>query len=202
MRLLFVALAALLSSCAPAYGNVVSDALNQSVTLWGGKPARAVCSGVIIRSSAEIAVIATAKHCVTEGHVYLAHFYDGEVGVVQSARISAQADVATVNVASRRHPVISMFDNVLEGQPLFLVGAPTGEAWSFSSAYSRSGNRLDPEGDGPSIEVECSSCYFGDSGAGVFDYRGRVVGIMVAGGAAAYPSVVDVVPMHFVRALL
>lgn len=185
--------------------NVVGTAMYESATLWGReaarKPLEPMCSGVVLWSSNEQTIVATARHCLEAG-IETVHFYDGDVGVVQAHRFSTTADVALLLVASKRHAVAPTSNGVSEGDTLFVIGAPTGESWSYSSAHSRSGDRYDPAVNMPEYEMDCASCFFGDSGAPVFNLRGQVVGIDNLGGALNYPAVEDFVPIRFATALL
>lgn len=152
-----------------------------------------ICSGSILRAVGAYEDILTARHCtvdeqgmfgtvkVTPAHV---HFWDGDVGVVQSISRDPHADIAVLHVHSmRRHPhTIRFADSMHMGEPVFMVGLPNGIYWNLSTALIMSAVEISPQPPDfvNLVQLECASCYGGDSGAAVYDDAGHVVGLLDA----------------------
>ena len=137
--------------------------------------------------------ILTARHCtegeamggsVLELHPKEVHFFDGDVGKVKFIYQDPILDVALLQTHSmRHHPALTFAKKELTiGQQLFVFGMPNRQYWSFSPATSMNGSREISVAPTPGFEnmeqIECASCYKGNSGGAIFNAKGQVVGIM------------------------
>lgn len=152
---------------------------------------KAICSGFVIKSFGTTQFIATAKHCVqatkgdeegpTEIRAKTIHYFDGDVGIIKKIAMDDDYDIAILMAHSmRKHTAQAKFNTIESiAEPLFLFGMPSRFFWSYSSAIAMNGNvEVDRKDFGPLIQIECASCYSGNSGGGVFNSVGQVVGIM------------------------
>jgi S1-C subfamily serine protease len=209
MRTLFFVMLALLAT-GSASASSVSRAMDSSVIIYADyldsdghvQLDQAVCSGFVIRSDKAWEVIATARHCTRGLSDREVQFFDGDIGRIEGVMPSAYADVAVLYVHSRRHhPALPMTSKLDPGEPLFVVGMPSGNPWSYSAAHSRNGSlEYDVNGE-PYITIESPGVYFGDSGGGVFTSSGAVVGVISSGGDPSYPNVVLCVPIGYAEEL-
>jgi len=163
-----------------------------------------ICTGFVITSEKAYEVIGTARHCTEDVSDRGVLFFDGDHGRVVGVDASQDADVAILYVRSMRsHPVVQFSsDNVQPGQRYFLVGMGSGDPWSYASLISRNGSEDYADDNGPQITFEAPSVWFGDSGSAVFDERGHVVGVLVAGMDQERPGVVFAAPISYIQDLL
>lgn len=166
-----------------------------------------ICSGFVIATNGTDELIVTAKHCTTGKDIEgllgtvgvelltptYVQFFDGDVGVVKAVSRSQSFDLAVLLVHSnRRHPKLALSNHMRTAEKLFVFGMPLGIPWSYSTAVSMSGILRSPH-EKPFdnlVQIECPSCGGGDSGAGVFNTSGRIVGVLVAGDGAAHSLIV------------
>jgi len=161
---------------------------------------RPICSGSILASDGTDEVILTAKHC-TESTVESfsskmlmlrdVHFFDGDVGHVKAIYKDQELDVALLLVHSmRKHKDhIQLANHLGIGEPLFVYGMPHGFFWSLSTATAMNGNvefSPDPPVFKNFLQIECMSCYGGNSGGAVFNMKGQVVGVFSARGPNSF----------------
>jgi S1-C subfamily serine protease len=207
-------------------GDVYFDA-SDALQAFAGKDMSTVsrdmafCSGVVMWSNGQDEDIVTARHCnmakdLSEGPIMLGTvtpralrvvFFDGDVGQVRSIYNSPNSDVAVIRVHSvRSHPFAFLSRRDLSiGQPLFVFGMPSGISWYKSPATAATGSRIANEfTDDESIyngEIvfECQACEGGTSGAAVWNERGEVVGINVAGDGSGMQTMVA--PAHILDVL-
>ncbi len=165
------------------------------------------CSGYIGYSKGATSVIVTARHCfapepitflgipvaTVEAFPKKVHFFDGDIGTVVSHTESADYDLSIVTVQSRRHhPYAFVSEHFKRADGLFVFGMPNGHFWSYSPATAMQGSATYTNPDWPhAYGMDCSSCAPGDSGAGVWDKSGRVVGILVGQSSAGTAVVME-----------
>lgn len=149
-------------------------------------------AGVIVFTDSS-ATIVTAKHLLVEGevHVFLA---DGKPLNILTMTLVANHDLATIQVElpgpGRPLAVAQITDRFDRTNNLTVLGHPDKVVYVFTSATF-----LDADPDLPStgygqFTLRCAACTHGDSGGGVFDVDGRLVGIVSAAtkGANGGPS--------------
>lgn len=142
--------------------------------------------------------LVTAGHCVHDTnenemgtsitvHPTLTHvqFFDGDLGKVESVTVFPKDDAAFIHVHTQRsHPMPTIYGNgPRRGEKMFVFGDPQSSAWSLQDAMSMQGPVFNGLYD-PwkfTYAIECSACAPGDSGAGVWNAQGHLLGIVVAG---------------------
>lgn len=191
--------------------DVVKHAFNQRV-----------CSGYVAWSKGTFSVVVTARHCaesheitffgVPVGDVNIepstVRYYNGDVGVVMAVAKDEKLDLAVLAVRSlRKHPYADLRkDPVHLAERIFVYGSPGDFTWMLQPASVLQGNIpviRDPKYPqwSTAFALDCPSCGGGDSGAGVYDDAGRVVGILVA-GTGGDPLFSLAVPAADVKSLL
>lgn len=162
-----------------------------------------ICSGVVIARTQDVYTIATARHCTYDDRLTNIQFYDGDSASVLGYSISKKADVAVVYALPKRdHPCAPLSSQVNLGQPFFLVGDSSGDHWSYSQLYSRNGSEIVYDKGDALLAFEGPSVFNGDSGSGIFDNDGNVVGILDAGSDPGRPAVVYAAPISYVTNLI
>jgi S1-C subfamily serine protease len=167
----------------------------------------AQCSGMVaatLKNGDQF--IITAKHCnttisttmdgvemyTTERLMAEVHYQDGEAAKVVWLWNDPVNDISIVRV----HPIhphhLVSFDLITvlsPGMPLFDIGSPSGEYFSFGQAYSARGSHLtrveisDTKGlvEPAVYTIDCPMCQAGSSGSPIFTVDGGVVAMFVAG---------------------
>jgi trypsin-like peptidase len=179
------------------------------------------CAGVISARQAQAVEVWTAGHCANHP-LSLVRFYDGHEIYGSTVRVllisdaidaalllapvdPARARAAQLAVRSQKVPPIGATLTVI-GHPVSAVRAPNQGLWT--TTYARMGQTAaDPETGAIQYDIYCSQCGPGDSGGGVFDGDGRLVGIVygvteienVAGGRLPDGLYAQVVPVASLR---
>ena len=179
-----------------------------------------LCSGFAVQKRGHYMNIMTAQHCTQDEELYMWGVAVGKVSMVPSRVVFFNGDTAPVKHVYRaqgsdsailivqpmhHHPVVELRSKLpRRGEKLFVFGMPGGRPWMYSSAVGMDGVETEAANDGPLfaglIPLECPSCYGGDSGAGVFDSRGRVVGFIDAG--LGQPALAAMVPEYKFHTLM
>jgi S1-C subfamily serine protease len=148
--------------------------------LEGGKAA--IGSGVVVARSGDVLTLATAAHIVWAGSplrildTTRRAFYD-----VLDVRLLPAYDLALVRVKAQKDspPDAALFSRAVAGEPVWMWGNPDRSFWRLATGTVQAVNaRLPDEAGAPRITISCDRCTMGDSGAGVFDSSGRLVGIL------------------------
>lgn len=161
------------------------------------------CSAWVIKSNRQFTILVTAKHCIVDGNLGYAKFADGDGGIIVRQISSSEADIGLLEVLTKHsHPAAKIAQSIPLGEPLFVIGDPSNEPFAYSFATARRGGYMNADKGDRTYEIECGSCFHGDSGAGVFDADGEVIGSVSAGQAPDYPSVVAVAPAIYAKKLL
>lgn len=165
-----------------------------------------VCSGFVVRSHGLDTTIATARHCVDGMGINKVGFYGGDSAKdIVSVTESAKNDVAIIRMNTLVPHEPLAFSYALErGDPLYIIGMPSGDPYSYTDATSRNGSQLFDGGwyEGKVFLINAPSAWHGDSGAPVSLMDGSVVGVLDAGGDADSPGVVEIAPIQSVFDLL
>jgi hypothetical protein len=163
----------------------------------------------------------TAAHCATKPYT-IVRFFDGHNvygSAVQVVSVSETADEATLFIATddarvrATPPAVASRTVPALGTTLTIVGHPTSafrgpNEGRWTVTYGRMGETgPNPETGAMQYEVYCARCGPGDSGSGVFDAQGRLIGMVygvteiefVAGGRLPDGQYADVIPTSALR---
>ena len=159
-----------------------------------------ICSGFIISSHGTEQAIATARHCTADeeetifgmpvADVFvkptIVRYFDGDMGHVYKVYQDPDSDVAILFVHSvRKHEAAPVSRRQVErGDSLFVFGNPEGLPWVFQPATVLNSVETDAVSTAPGfaglLMIQCAACAPGDSGGGVYDFKGNAMGIFVA----------------------
>lgn len=144
--------------------------------------AAAIGSGVVVRRDGDTLTLVTAAHVVLQkGTLRILDTSRQSLYDVIDEQLLSDYDLALIRVrAQRAFPVVPVsFAQAAPGEPVFIWGH-TGEGfWELASGSVRETNARIPGVSGsPRMTIECASCSHGDSGSGVFDAQGHLLGIL------------------------
>jgi len=220
-------LPAVLCGAALAFGLVAapaapSDLRSSVIELeWRSSTGYERCAGVVTARDAHGLVAWTAAHCALRPYA-IVRFFDGFMLPGSAVRVialsetvdkaelgltvdSARARLVPPAVAARTVPALGSLVQII-GHPIAALRGPLEGRWTVT--FGRMGETvLDPQSGAPQYEVYCSRCGPGDSGSGVFDADGRLLGIVygvteienVANGRLPDGRYADVIPVGALR---
>jgi len=196
MRKLFIAICFVLIlfnfSCVKTNYNKLLDvsvyveAYSENYLTWTG-------SGVVIDSG-----ILTAAHVIRNCDNFKIYFRDGTIYDSNEYYISDYIDCGIIKI-NDKNLVSAHFgdsDNLKIGDEIYIVGCPFGYemAWTLTKGIISGLNRdIDFFGEGLLLQGDAAS-WPGNSGGGVFDSKGSLIGILV-GGVGGYDSISLIVPI-------
>ena len=139
-----------------------------------------VGAGVLIGGGPELTIV-TAAHVLRAGYAPAVRSADGVPLAIRSIEAIPGHDLALIRTAAPPlglWRVAALGPLVAPGAPVFLWGHPAGRIYTLAR-----GTVADPApdlGPGPAgrFTIACASCDHGDSGAGVFDTHGVLLGIL------------------------
>ena len=140
---------------------------------------RHIGSGFVADSSG---LIITARHVVERDGNYEVIFTDGSRNSVEGIRISKVSDVAVLLVRKTNLRPLTLTTKVEIGQPIFVIGSPfTAEFFNYVTAgiVSKVNMYVRVYGIFPLIMID-AAVNPGNSGGPVLNWRGEVIGIVVA----------------------
>jgi S1-C subfamily serine protease len=103
-------------------------------------------------------------------------FYD-----VLNVQVIADYDLALIRVrAHADFPIApAAIAPAVNGERVFVWGHTSEGLWQLATGSVQQTNAQIPGAfDGPRITIACAQCSHGDSGSGVFDEQGRLLGIL------------------------
>jgi len=128
-------------------------------------------------------LIITARHVVDRRGDYAILFADGTRRNVQAIRISEVSDCAVLQVRKAGLRPLTLTTKIRVGQPITVIGSPLDPAY-FNYVTRGIVSKLDVQedwlSDNPVIMID-AAVNGGNSGGPVFDMKGRVIGIAIAG---------------------
>ena len=149
------------------------------------------CAAVVTARRPQALEAVTAGHCA-EQPFSVARFFDGHVlfgSAVRVLRVADAVDAAAISVTlpsalARATPVsvptraVPAIGSVLQivGHPVAALAGPNAGRWTVT--FGRMGETARSDLGALEYEVYCSRCGPGDSGSGVFNGEGRLVGIV------------------------
>lgn len=149
----------------------------------------AIGAGVIVARRPYVLRVLTARHVADRGAVTV--WIERRPFPAEIVRTFADRDVAVVDAivpedVRQRAAAAIAGSTVRPGDPISIWGENAG------SADIKAGNvvaaRWTPSGGPPTVpllRIDCAACRRGDSGGGIFDAQGRLLGIIVARYARA-----------------
>ena len=159
-------------------------------------------SGVII---SEDGVIVTAGHVVDGATSITVRLNDGREFEAVDWHKEKSTDLGIIKIDSRNLPIVPIGDSDSEflGNQVFIVGCPFGEElYNTVTTGIVSGLKRDIDffGDKLMLQVDSQS-WPGNSGGGVFNLNGEVIGILV-GGMRGYDGMSLCIPSNIVTLML
>ena len=186
MKKLFV-IAILLISCASNQlaGNVKEDLRNiylSSVSLIN-KNREVYGSGTIIYSKPNQQLfILTAAHVVkgfqnNKENIYISTGFDTSIRIMEVYKIDYIKDLALIR-SKKKEKLVRPFVNISNnnqhiGDNIWVVGAPNGTERTLTYGIISNFQKL----NGKLLYRTTADIYYGNSGGGMFDYKGELIGV-------------------------
>lgn len=136
-------------------------------------------AGVIVGMRGDALIIATAAHVITDGALRVQLDSGAVLNVVDVERIP-QFDLAMLETSAFQGTIATAaLAAPSDGEKVHVWGHRLTQPFVESEASVIDVDPALPEGpaDGR-FAIECETCDHGDSGAGIFDSRGRLLGIL------------------------
>lgn len=139
--------------------------------------------GVVVGRDGDILTLATAAHVLQDGAAIriLDTSRQGYYAVVEVRRLP-EFDLALVRVrAQPQSPRPVAMATAAPGDKVWVWGHPDGGFWSLATGVVTAVDaKLPSRNDAPRITIACDACAHGDSGSGVFNAKGELLGILTA----------------------
>lgn len=144
--------------------------------------AAAIGAGVVVARDGDVLTLATAAHVVSQkGTLRILDASRQAYYHVLDVRMLGDYDLALVRVrAQKRFSVAPVaYAQPIAGEPVWIWGHTGNGFWELASGSVRETDVQIPGVFGsPRITIACAACAHGDSGSGVFDAQGRLLGIL------------------------
>ena len=136
-------------------------------------------SGVIISADG---IVATARHCIQGYDMWVVEFPDGDMVTVTDSIFDLDDDCGLLYTKKecKTFAEIHAVPDIRIGDEIFIVGAPYDHAFMEMVTIGTFAKHAQLLWDGDYFLAHCSS-YPGNSGGGVFNAQGQVIGLIVAG---------------------
>jgi hypothetical protein len=193
---LAVLLAMALGCCPPHAANEPAHApgaaqverLTVALTVTDAGETHTYCTGTWVGPHE----VLTAAHCA-DGYAHLRDIDDAEVGMTMEvqprrddasrlatlSKIDREHDLALLRTVVRCDDYASLGPAPQVGDPIAIDGHPYGIQWSYMQGIVSSIRKFEGE-NVFYLQLDIDGAP-GDSGSGVFDSRGRLVGVLVSG---------------------
>jgi Trypsin-like peptidase domain len=142
----------------------------------------AIGAGVVVARDADTLTLATAAHIVTQQGVLRildasrSAFYD-----VLNVQVIGDHDLALVRVRTHADFPIdaAAAAPAVSGERVFVWGHTVDGLWQLATGtVQQTDAQLPGAFDSPRITIACAQCSHGDSGSGVFDEQGHLLGVL------------------------
>lgn len=166
-------------------GVVVILTSENEVVRQGGRTQQMAVGGLGTGFLVDDLHIMTAAHVVQTAETILVKFHDGEEIPAEVVSVYKIADVALLKLKwkSKNGKVLTLGDSdqMKIGNQVFVVGAPLGLSYSFSSGYvsgrKKSGKRTSALVQAEFLQTD-AAINQGNSGGPMFNTKGEVVGVV------------------------
>lgn len=140
-------------------------------------------SGTIIKIDHSFVQIVTAKHVATS-NPYLSVSMNGDVYPAKIVALSSSKDLAIIEidvpgfVANELHS--ANLENPKENEPIHIWGSGhDGQNYKIGKVDHISGDMPDYKPSNGRYLIDCEFCHEGDSGGGIFNNQGHLIGIYI-----------------------
>ena len=166
---------------------VVTTELLQSNGIWGQYVTSGAGSGVII---SEDGYIITNNHVIADATNIKVTLYDGTEYTAALVGADAPSDIAVLKIEATglKAPAIGNSDNLAVGQNVLAVGNPLGELGGTvtNGIISALGRQVSVEGNNMTLLQTNAAVSPGNSGGGLFNEQGELIGIVNAKSTGNY----------------
>lgn len=145
----------------------------------------AIGSGVVVAKDGDVLTIATAAHIVMPGrHLEVLDETRRALYDVIDSKMLPDYDLLLIHVRAQPQfhvepPAIAAPE---AGESVYVWGNPGNSFWEMTTGtVQRAAAVLPGEHGDPRITITCDACDHGNSGSGVFNRRGELIGILTAG---------------------
>lgn len=142
----------------------------------------AIGAGVLVARDGDVLTIATAAHVVTQkGTLQILDVTRRIYYRVLDVQTLPDYDLAFIQViASDQFAVVpAQIASPVTGEPVAVWGNTGDGFWVLAGgSVLQTSARIPGVFGSPRITISCQTCTFGDSGSGVFDAQGRLLGIL------------------------
>ena len=132
--------------------------------------AGSACSGAFISNNGDIL---TAGHCLRDADMIMVRTFDNQVYKATIIATSTTQDLGLIRIDRRGTSFFKLANNVTRGEQIFILGSPLAIPNTLSTG-------IIAKLDGDRTLVDCSALP-GNSGSTVYNTKGELVGVLVAG---------------------
>ena len=132
--------------------------------------AGSACSGAFVSNNGDII---TAAHCLRDAEEIMVRTYDNQVYKATFVATATKHDLGLIHIDRQGTSFFQLANSVKRGEQIFILGSPLAIPNTLSTG-------IVAKLDGDRMLVDCSALP-GNSGSTVFNARGELVGVLVAG---------------------
>ena len=141
----------------------------------------AIGTGVVIAQRGDTVTIATAAHVIAPGHVRVLDDRRQELAFIDSRVWGSDLALITARILDRRRFDVAPLGRAQRDGSVYLYGHPASGYWRYADATVLDPSRTLPDGSGvDGFMIACEACEHGDSGSGIFDSSGALLGVLTA----------------------
>jgi S1-C subfamily serine protease len=180
-RTALTSLVAVFAVAAPAAADVALDERDLTVMITtDSRDGAMIGAGVVFGRPADVTIL-TAAHVLKESSLPVLRTREGLQIAVRSIEKIPGHDLALIHVVPPLAPMRSAVPGrPVAGQTLTVWGHPRGRAFTPSNGMVLDVDPQLPIVPDQGFTIACPACDIGDSGAGVFDSKGNLLGILVS----------------------
>ena len=135
----------------------------------------------MIAQRGDTVTIATAAHVIAPGHVRVIDDRRQELTFIDSRVWGSDLALITARVVDRRRFDVAPLGRARRDGAVYLYGHPASGYWRYADATVLDPNPNLPDGSGvDGFTIACEACEHGDSGSGIFDSSGALLGVLTA----------------------